>query len=93
MWHRRGMSNHELDPRILALCEKVTAKRPRTVIDHILKHGHITTEELQTLYGYDHPPRAARDVLESGVPLETFKTTSERTGRQIAAGRESVTPL
>jgi hypothetical protein len=23
------------------------------VIDHILKHGHITTEELKTKYGYD----------------------------------------
>ena len=81
------MPNHEVDPRILALCKKVTAKRPRTVIDHILQHGHITTEEIQTLYGYDHPPRAARDVRESGVPLETFKITSERTKRRIAAYR------
>ena len=81
------MSDQKIDPRIHALCEKVTAKRPRTVIDHILKHGHITTEELQTLYGYDHPPRAARDVRESGVPLETFKITSERTRRKIAAYR------
>ena len=81
------MPTHEIDPRILALCEKVTAKRPRTVIDHILQHGHITTEDLQNLYGYDHPPRAARDVRESGVPLDTFWTTSERTGRRIAAYR------
>ena len=35
----------------------VLAKRAKTVIDHILKHGHITTEELKNLYGYDHPPR------------------------------------
>ncbi len=81
------MSNQEIDPRILALCERVTAKRPRTVIDHILKHGHVTTEELQTLYGYDHPPRAARDVRENGVPLETFRIASERTGRRIGAYR------
>ena len=81
------MSNQEINPRIRALCEKVTAKRPRTVIDHILKHGHVTTEELQTLYGYDHPPRAARDVRENGVPLETFRIASERTGRRIAAYR------
>lgn len=87
MWHRMRMSSQEIDPRILALCEKVTAKRPRTVIDHILQHGHVTTEELQSLYGYDHPPRAARDVRESGVPLETFRITSERTGRRIAAYR------
>lgn len=81
------MSDREIDPRILALCEKVTAKRPRTVIDHILKHGYVTTEELQILYEYDHPPRAARDVRENGVPLETFRKTSERTKRRIAAYR------
>lgn len=31
----------------LELCKSVTAKRPKTVINHILKHGHITTEELK----------------------------------------------
>ena len=87
MWRGVRMSEHGIDRRILALCEKVTARRPRTVINHILKHGHVTTEELQTLYGYDHPPRAARDVRENGVPLETFRVTSERTGRRIGAYR------
>jgi hypothetical protein len=48
----------------------VTAKRPKTVIGHILKHGQITTEELKNLYGYNHPPRAARDVKEHGIPIE-----------------------
>jgi hypothetical protein len=81
------MPKPKVDPRILALCEKVTAKRARTVIDHIIKHGHVTTEELQQLYGYDHPPRAARDVRENGIPLETVRVTSERTGRQIGAYR------
>ena len=81
------MMNREVDPHIRALCEKVTAKRPRTVIDHILKHGYITTEEIQNLYGYDHPPRAARDVRESGIPLETYWMVSERTGRRIGAYR------
>jgi len=81
------MTQKNVDPRILALCEKVTKKRARTVIDHILEHGHITTEDLQDRYGYDHPPRAARDVREEGVPLETFKLVSSRTGRKIAAYR------
>ena len=81
------MSDPDIDPRILALCEKVTAKRPRTVIDHILKHGHVTTEELQDLYGYTHAPRAVRDVRESGVPIETFHVTSTRTRRRIGAYR------
>jgi hypothetical protein len=35
-----------------ARLKAVTAKRAKTVIDHILKHGHITTEQLKTLYGY-----------------------------------------
>jgi hypothetical protein len=30
----------------LRFVESITAKRPRTVIQHILKKGHVTTEEL-----------------------------------------------
>ena len=41
------------------------------MIDHILRHGYVTTEELRDLYGYNHPPRGARDVREQGIPLET----------------------
>lgn len=81
------MPSRNVDPQILALCRKVTAKRPRTVIEHILQHGFITSEELQSIYGYDHPPRAARDVRECGIPLETFRVSSERTGRRIGAYR------
>jgi hypothetical protein len=76
----------EIDPRILDLCSKVTAKRARAVIDHILKHGGVSTDELQDL-GYTHPPRAARDVREQGIPLETYKVRSEKTGRIIGAYR------
>lgn len=79
------MANPKISPKILEICSKVTSKRPKTVIDHIIKHGLITTEDLQTVYGYDHPPRAARDVREQGIPLETFSVISERTGRKIAA--------
>lgn len=76
----------KIDPRIRKLCDQVTAKRARTVIDHIVKYGQITTEELQEL-GYDHAPRAARDVREQGIPLDTVKVRSTRTGRSIAAYR------
>lgn len=75
-----------VDPRILELCKKVTAKRARAVIDHILEHGGVTTDALQDL-GYTHPPRAARDVREQGIPLETYRVRSERTGRMIGAYR------
>lgn len=48
----------------LELLEGVQQKRARTVIDHILKHGQITTQEIKDTYGYNHPPRTARDVRE-----------------------------
>ncbi len=70
----------------LALCASITAKRPRTVIEHILQHGQITTEELKNTYGYNHPPRAARDVKENGIPIERITVTGSD-GRKIAAYR------
>lgn len=76
----------KLSKEFLELCHSVTAKRAKTVIDHILKHGQITTEELKVTYGYDHPPRAARDVREHGIPIETFRVTGSN-GRQIGAYR------
>jgi len=69
------------------LCLLVTSKRPRRVIDHILRYGQITTEELKTKYGYDHPPRAVCDVRENGIPLNTSRVRSKSTGRMIAAYR------
>ena len=45
------MTVRDLPPEFLAKCNAVTAKRPRTVIDHILEHGYITTEELKEVYG------------------------------------------
>ena len=71
---------------ILAKLNAVTAKRPRTVIQHIIKHGYITTEELENLYGYKHAPRAARDVREQGIPLEMYRVKSSD-GRSIGAYR------
>jgi hypothetical protein len=71
---------------ILLVLQAVTAKRPKTVIEHIIKHGYITTEELKEHYGYNHPPRAARDVREHGISLETF-TVKDSTGRSIGAYR------
>lgn len=76
----------KLPQKFLDRLKAVKAKRAKTVIDHILKHGHITTEELSEKYGYDHPPRAARDVREQGIPLETFRVTGTH-GRKIGAYR------
>lgn len=78
------MNNTNYPKEFIKLLQSVKAKRPKTVIDHILKHGQITTEELKDIYGYNHPPRAARDVREQGIPLKTFNITGSD-GRKIAA--------
>lgn len=74
-----------LSPAFVQLCKSVVAKRARTVIDHILDNGIITNEDLSDRYGYDHPPRAIRDVRENGIPLITHKVVSSKTGRRIGA--------
>lgn len=76
------MSNYPKE--FLDLLESVTKKRPRTVIHHILEHGFITSEELKDTYGYNHPPRAIRDVRDYGIPLVTYRVTGTD-GRSIAA--------
>ena len=68
----------------LDILNSVEAKRPKTVIQHILQHGFITSEELKTTYGYNHPPRAVRDVRELGIPIVTYRVTGED-GRSIAS--------
>lgn len=78
------MATQAQKQRIQKLLKSISNKRARIVIEHILKHGHITTEELEKTYGYNHPPRAARDVRELGIPLETFRVASSE-GRSIAA--------
>jgi hypothetical protein len=80
------MKAKDLPREFVKKCKAVKAKRPRTVIDHILKHGQITTEELKEKYGYNHPPSAARDVKEQGIPLEMFRVTGSD-GRKIGAYR------
>lgn len=77
------MENENLPPEFLELLNSVTNKRARVVIDTILEKGFITTEEIAQK-GYEHAPRAARDVRELGIPLETFKVTSS-SGKRIGA--------
>ena len=72
----------------LKLLRSVKAKRPRTVIAHILEHGQITTEELKDIYGYNHPPRAIRDVREQGIPIITFCVT----GWTVLSSRSDKSP-
>jgi hypothetical protein len=76
----------DLPEDFLKKLKSVTAKRAKIVIDHILEHGHVTTEELKDIYGYDHPPRAVRDVKEHGIPIIRFSVKGKN-NRNIAAYR------
>ena len=60
---------------------KITNRRARIVVNHILKHGQITTEDLQNTYGYGHPPRAVQDVKDQGIPIikAQIKNAANRT--------------
>jgi hypothetical protein len=78
------MSKPNYPPEFLKRLKSIKAKRPKTVIVHILEHGQVTTEELKNIYGYNHPPRAIRDVREHGIPVKTFRVTGTD-GRKIAA--------
>jgi len=80
------MPDQQLPADFLERLKLVTKKRPKALIDHILQHGFVTTEELAAQYGYEHAPRAARDVREEGVPLETFRVKNS-SGRSIGAYR------
>src|SRR5216684_6320626 len=78
----------ELPQDFVDWLKTIKAKRARTVIDHILRKGQITTEELKEEYGYTHPPRALQDVKDQGIILEKYNV-KDRNGRTIAAYRFS----
>lgn len=65
----------EISLELKAYIESIEAKRPKTMLTHILKYGSITTKELDELYGYKHAPRAARDVEELGIRLIRTRIT------------------
>jgi len=80
------MSKDNLSPKLLKQLQKVTGKRSRIVVEHMLEYGFITTEDLEQKYGYKHPPRAVKDVRDQGIPIETYNVKSSD-GRTIAAYR------
>jgi len=76
-----------LDPVLLALVERVlaagTSKRAIAVLRVLLDKGSISTDELAEM-GYEHPPRAVGDVRDAGIPINTGRGTSKKTGRRMA---------
>ncbi len=77
------MSEADYSQEFLERLHKVTRQRPKRVIDHILQHGYITTDELKEQYGYNHPPRAAQDVKDEGIGL-VMERVAGPDGRKIA---------
>jgi len=71
-----------LDKRLQKILDGAMSKRARAVVEHIIKHGSVTTEDLEKM-GYNHPPRAVGDVRDCGIPLITTRVKST-TGKSIA---------
>ncbi len=59
----------KLPEALLERINSITKKRARVVLDTLVEKGAISTAELKAA-GYDHPPRAARDVVELGIALK-----------------------
>lgn len=77
------MKSNNLTPDFQNALDAVTGKRARFVIDTILEKGFCSTEDLKKA-GYEHAPRAARDVREAGIPLVT-RPIKDSEGKRIAA--------
>lgn len=73
----------KLPEQLLQRIAAVKNKRARLVLDTIVANGQVTTEELQQL-GYNHPPRAIRDVRELGFMLVTT-SVKNATGKRMAS--------
>jgi hypothetical protein len=75
-----------IDPNIRQLAETFIAngknRRAIAFLRILLERGSISTDELNDL-GYNHPPRAAGDVRDAGIPIITEKSLSKKTGRQM----------
>ncbi len=73
----------KIPAKLLERINSITNKRARVVLDTLVKKGSISTSELQAA-GYDHPPRAARDVVELGIALKRV-AVKRKDGQSIAS--------
>lgn len=60
------------------------SRRAKMLIKHVVERGEVTTAEIAA-WGYGHPPRAARDVRDAGIPLKTKMVRDQTTNRRQAA--------
>jgi 5-methylcytosine-specific restriction endonuclease McrA len=63
----------------------VTNQRARRLLELIVEHGEVTTEELTEQYGYNHPPRAKKDAMDIGFPIVSRRVRSKDGTRSISA--------
>jgi hypothetical protein len=73
-------TSDELRARI----SRVTNQRVRRLLELIVEHGAVTTEELTARYGYNHPPRAKKDALDLGFPVVSRRVRSKDGSRSIS---------
>lgn len=73
-----------VDHRILSRIASLKGKRSKLFAQHIIEHGSVSTEDMLVKYGYKHAPRAACDVRDQGIPLET-KIVKSSSGERIAS--------
>lgn len=75
-----------MDEDVVALVKSFIARvrtgRAVKAVEHILTHGHVTTDDLKAL-GYEHPPRAVSDVKDQGIPIVKVMVRSP-SGRRMA---------
>ncbi len=64
---------------------RVTNQRARRLLELIVEHGEVTTEELAEQYGYHQPPRAKMDAMNLGFPIVSRRVRSKDGTRSIAA--------
>lgn len=74
-----------LDPRLVTAMGHAS-KRAKIAIEHMVKHGSVSTDDLSD-YGYEHAPRVIADVREVGLPIVMKMTTSQKTGKRMATYR------
>ena len=67
----------ELPEDFEKVLSSVKNKRAKFLIDTIKEKGFCSTEDLKNA-GYEHAPRAARDVRELGIPLETSRVKDSK---------------
>jgi hypothetical protein len=77
----------DVPPELRERIAQVTNRRARRLLELIVEHGEVTTEQLTDEYEYDHPPRAKRDAVERGFPVVSRPVSSRDGSRRIAAYR------